>query len=597
MRKGCEDFGILQPLALSGLSGEIKSIMKFSLSSMRTTLLFFLSSFTLDAQIQNAVTIDSASSRKIDSLFQDWNKKDTPGGVVAIIANHRVIYKKAFGMADLRKRVPNSVESAFDLASIAKQFTGMCIALLEEQGKLSVEDDIHKYYPEFQFGKPIPIKHLLDHTSGIREAYVLATLSGKVNLKGALPKKYNTKKFLFEVLKHERDLNFNPGDEMAYTNVNYIILGDIVEKVSGMSLRKFADSAIFKPLGMLHTVFRDHPEINEPTEATGYLFNGKKFKKRKPQAGVVGDGNLLSTLDDLVRWDQNFYENKLGNRDPELIKRITTTSLLKNGDTTYYGYGLFILKERGLLKVGHGGDNGMHTSIITRFPNEQFTVICLANSSRYYSTESKANYIGELILRDRFTKPTKPDNIDSSTHVSEADMKKKIGLYTNIDEKGLGHLRKVMYKDGSLYIAGYYYGDGMKLSAIKPDYFVFKNNFGTLHVQFKDTVGTIKLVEQWRDGPPVTLVPEKKDLKIHYDDFKGSYHNSSTGATLKVKSKKGKIVARKGIIRIPLIPFDRDIFYATQNDALLIFRRGADGEVSEMKINARDFRNFKLIKR
>jgi CubicO group peptidase (beta-lactamase class C family) len=562
-----------------------------------TALVVLFVKFSLAQTAKSPVTVDNIPLQKIDSLFQNWNKKDEPGGVVAIISNHEVIYKKAFGMADIGRKIPNSIESAFDLASMAKQFTGMCIALLEEQGKLSVEDDILKYYPEFQFGKTIRIKNLLDHSSGIREAYVLAVLSGKVNLKGEVPKRYNTKKYLFEVLKRERDLNFTPGDEMVYTNVNYILLGDIVERISGMSLRKFADSAIFKPLKMTHTVFRDKPKMKGPTEAAGYLFTGKKFKKRTPDGGLVGDHNLISTLDDLILWDKNFYDNKLGKRDPKLIKRICSTSLLNNGDTTHYGYGLFVNRDRSLLKIGHGGDNGMHTTIHSRFPNEKFSVICLSNSSRFYDIENKARAIADVLLSDRFKKVSRIEAPEKFIAVSKEDLKRKEGLYVRIDKNGLGMLRKIMYRDSALYTTPYYYGKGEKISPVSNDHFIYRNDFGMLNIHFTDTLGTVMVTSQWRDRPAVDFFPVKKDMKIRYSDFKGSYFNSSTGAKIKVRSKKDKIVARKGIIRIPLIPFDENIFYATQNDALLLFERGTDGRVTGMKINASDFRNFKFTKK
>ncbi len=155
-------------------------------------------------------------AEKIDSIFSDWRYLDRPGGVIAVLKDGEVLYKKAFGASDIQRRSPNSIGTPFELASIAKQFTATCIALLEEQGKLSKEDDIKIYYPQFQFSEKITIKNLLDHTSGIREAYVLTILSGKVNLKGQVPKRYQTKEHLLKVLSKEKDLNFKTGDELDF---------------------------------------------------------------------------------------------------------------------------------------------------------------------------------------------------------------------------------------------------------------------------------------------------------------------------------------------------------------------------------------------
>jgi CubicO group peptidase (beta-lactamase class C family) len=549
-------------------------------------------SLLLDFPLPCLSQVDNHRLLKVDSLFNNWNTKEAPGGVAAVILNSQVIYKKAFGMADIGKKIPNSTETAFELASVAKQFTGMCIALLEEQGKLSAEDDIRKFYPNFQFGEIVRIRNLLDHSSGIREAYVLATLSGKINLRGDLPVKYQTKPFLLGVLERERDLNFHAGDEMVYTNVNYVLLGDIVERVSGQTLRQFADSAIFKPLGMKHTFVRDQQKKMAPREAPGYLYNGKKFKKRYPVSGIVGDHNVVTTIDDMTLWMNNFFNNKLGKKDPGLITKISTSSVLNNGDTTHYGYGLYVNKDRGIIRVGHGGDDGRHTCMTTRFPDHKLSVIVLSNSSRYGDTENKAIRIADIFLKGRVQKTAPEKSPENFITIPEAELKKREDLYARIDEHGLGQLSTITVKDGSMHVGG------IKLSAVSRDHFVFQNKSGnTLQIHFKDSAGTTVLTSRWDVRPLRRFVAVKKDMKINYADFRGAYHNPSTGATIKVKSKGHKIVARKGIIRIPLVAIDYDTFYATHHDALLIFSRDDKSKVKDMKINARDFRNFRLMKK
>ncbi len=499
-------------------------------------------------------------------------------------------------MADIGKRKPNAIETQFELASMAKQFTGMCIALLEEQDKISVSDDITKYFPEFNFGEPVRIKNLLDHSSGIREGYVLALLAGKVNLKGEIPRKKNTEKFLLEMLSRERDLNFHPGDEMVYTNVNYILLAEIVERVSGQTFSAFADSAIFRPLGMTQTFVRDKPVMYGENESRSYLAKKNRFKKTSKLGGIVGDHNLVTTLDDMIRWTNNFNNNKLGKRDPGLIRKISASSFLNSGDSTRYGYGLNVWRDRGVLKVGHGGDDGGHTCIVTRYPEHDLAVICLANSSRYNDTETKGGKVGEIMLEKFFRKP-KLENNDPFIKLPFAELQQKVGHYWRIHEKGLGQFRKVHLKDSSLYIAGYLKNDGLKISPVSHTYFKFTHpQWGTSHVHFRDSSGVILLQHGWRDQPLEEFKPISKSLKINYRDFKGAYWNKSTGATIKVKSKKGKIVARKGIIRIPLIPFNNDLFFGYEHDALFIFSRNEKGEVDRLKINARDFRNFKMQK-
>ena len=276
---------------------------------------------------------------KIDSLVSTWDNPKTPGGAISIYQESQRFYEKYFGLEDMSKKIKISKNTPFHLASITKQFTGMCIALLEEQGKINLNDEICTFFPDFKLCKGIQIKHLLNHSSGIREASVIAILSGYVNLKGELPKKRNNNSFLMKVLKKERDVNFVQGTESAYTNTNYRLLAEIVEKVSGIQFKDFADSAIFKPLKMSHTRVLD---FDKPSKIKGYHLNGKRFVKRELKSGTYGDDNIITTLHDMVLWNLNFYKNKLGNQNQSLIHDSTTNLELDYGKASNRGYGWFL---------------------------------------------------------------------------------------------------------------------------------------------------------------------------------------------------------------------------------------------------------------
>jgi len=572
--------------------------MKLWIVLPKVLLLFIFIGWQSFAQITQE-DISDIYRIKLDSLFRNWNREDAPGGVVAIISKGEVMYKKGFGRADVNRKIKNAPETQFYIASVAKQFTALCIAILEEEGNLSVDDDLLKYYPEFKFQEKITIKNLLDHTAGIREAYVLAILSGKVNLKGEVPEKYQTKEYLLKVLAREEDLNFVPGEEMVYTNVNYILLGDIVEKVSGMSLRQFADSAIFRPLGMKNTFFDDDPASMTPNAAMGYVYKSEnKFKKGKPKGGVVGDHNLVSTVEDLILWDQNFYHNRLGKKDTQLIETVTTSSTLNNGEPTHYGYGLWLENYRELKTVFHGGDNGLHTSCILRFPEQEFSVICLANSSRYSDTQQKTYQVADIFLESYLSKPVNSPEQFKFIEVNPDDLRNKTGLYTHLDAQGIGNLRKVSLKDNDLYISDSYYHDGLKLSPVDPLHFVAKNPGGEyIHIYFSTNVaGEITLKEKFRDNEVTLTQLQDTGALPNYGEYAGTYFNSSVKATIKVKAQKDRLVARKGIIKIPLIVFEKDVFYAPQNMAVFNFMRDQQGTIRQIIVNAPDFRNFKFEK-
>jgi len=370
-----------------------------------------------------------------DSIFSDWTQT-TPGGVVGVVHHGKPVYVKAFGLADIAKKIPNDTSLIFDLASITKQFTGMCIALLEEQGKLSVEDDLKKYYPTSQIPPGIKIKNLLDHTSGLRDAAVLAILSGKMNLSGEVKRKYETTEYYMECFMRENDLNFTPGSELSYTNFNYILLGEIVKKVSGRSLPEFADSAIFRPLGMTKTIFRVQPSQKIPGETKGYLQKGKKYKQRDGRGGIVGDHNLLSTVNDMLKWEMNFLNNQLGQKKPGLIEKVTTGSKLNDGSPTNYGYGVWNMPWKGITHIQHGGDDGRETSFSIVFPDQQLIIVVLSNSSNYDATREKAYRIAKVLLKDDLKEPEKPTRQLDTIRLGEDQLKLREGTYTLVNKKG-----------------------------------------------------------------------------------------------------------------------------------------------------------------
>ena len=536
-------------------------------------------------------SIQGQDLEAVDTIFHNW--KGGPGGVACIVQDGKVIYRKAFGLANIKKAIPNSPELRYELASNAKQFTGMCIALLEEQHKLSLDDELKKYYPQLRIPHAIKIRNLLDHTSGLRDASVLAILSGKMNLKGEVRKKFNTKKYYLECLMRETDLNYDVGSELAYNNFNYVLLGDVVEKVSGQSLQAFSDSAIFKPLQMANTRWRDEVGLKIDREANGYLYTGRKFKKRKALGGIVGDHNLVTTIDDLARYEINFHNNRLGKGDASLIQKITTSSKLNNGKVTQYGFGLWTNTYYDVEHVAHGGDDGRHTSGIVRFPEHKLSIIILANSSRFRDTEMKAYAIADILLKDHLKKQNKVKENFNFIQLEQSQLSAKAGLYTMIDERGLGRLAKITYDNGELYASRNYYWKGLKLMALSPTDFVAYNPDGELvRVGFENENGIEYVTEIFREQPKVKYARHSEVGTTALEDYKGKYENASTGASIKVKIRGDKLSARKGILKIPLIAFDEDIFYAPANDALFIFQRDDNGRISSFKANAPDFRNF-----
>lgn len=544
-------------------------------------------------QSHGQVTLTSTQERALDSLFSDWESKHKPGGVVAVVSENQIIYNKQFGLQDVKRKIPFTNETPINLASVAKQFTGMCIALLEEQGKISLDEDIRKYYPGLQYSSPIKIKNLLDHSSGIRELTSIAIFSGKVNLKGELPYKYLNKEHLVEILYKEKDLNFLPGSESSYTNTNYVLLADIVEKVSGMPFESFADSAIFKPLKMHHSYFGD---FSCNSEIGGYAYNGKKFRATHASGGLMGEDNLVSTLNDLLIWDQNFYENKLGNNDGELIEKISTSSILIDGDKANYNYGLNISKYKGYEIISHDGENNLHTSSIVRIPEERVTIVCLANSYGYVFPWTKALEVIDIVLPVSKL-PQKEYTPLETVELSQEEIASKSGVFYRITDEGLGQLRKVGNKNGKLSVSPSLDYEGLAFEAKNKNEFIAFNGSGhPVNVNFEaKESGEMYLIEKYW--------VYKQDLKFKkithqpssIRDYAGTFKDSQHGVFFKIKVKKNRLMLKKGLLMMKLISFEKDLFGEQDGELTLQFNRDASGSVQGLELDAENIRNFKML--
>jgi CubicO group peptidase (beta-lactamase class C family) len=543
-------------------------------------------------------------SQKIDSIFSIWQKNNSPGGAVAVVKNGQPIFKKGYGFANLAQKTPNNSQTQFNLASIAKQFTAMCIVLLEEQGKLSLEDNIQKYFPAFQFKEKITIHHLLTHTSGLREAYVLATLSGKINLKGEVRRKYNTVENMVALIARQKDLNFLPGDEHAYTNVNFILLGEIVRQVSGMSLRDFAEKHIFQPLQMKNTYFNDKTTTITPQRAIGYqLKRNKSFKAtRLDDRGIVGDHNVISNVDDLILWQANFYDNQLGKKSPALIEKMQTRFVLNSGDTIAYGLGLNVSQYKNHLSVGHGGDDYRFTSSIVRFPKENLSIICLSNQNNYETTESGVFAIADLFLNTSAKVNSNKKNYQF-VDFDKNYFADKAGNYIGIEKKNAFWFHQIHFLENKIYWSFGYNNLKHKKEVLALDnqHFAVKIDEPNSYLELwfsKNEKGENQLHEKFRKDTLDFIQSKlanlaKKDLK----KFAGIYQNEEIKRRMKVKIRKNNLVlVFRSIIKIKTIPINENTFYAFNNQAFIRFRKDKKGQIKDFVIDANDFRNFKFIK-
>jgi CubicO group peptidase (beta-lactamase class C family) len=309
----------------------------------------------------------------IDSLLDKLVTPETPGCALAIIDRGEVVHSRGYGLADVERRVPITPTTQFHLASASKQFTAFCIALLAVEGKLALDDDVRAHVPELsRYEQAITIRDLIHHTSGLRECMALWAITGRDIMR------MEPGQDVLQILARQRGLNFAPGDEYEYNNSNYFLLALIVERISGQALNVFMAERIFAPLGMHTSAFHDDPPVNAGGRAYGYVSTAHGYARASDGIGARGAGGVFSTIEDLARWDQNFYQPIVG--DTAMLAQLLTPGRIASGRPIHYACGLFVQNYADFTVVSHAGIFAGFTTQLLRFPELQFSVICLANN-------------------------------------------------------------------------------------------------------------------------------------------------------------------------------------------------------------------------
>jgi CubicO group peptidase (beta-lactamase class C family) len=315
--------------------------------------------------------------KTIESLFSRY-RPDAPGCELAISRNGQLIYSKAWGLADLEHHVALATTSPTEAGSVSKQFTAAAILLLQQQGKLSLDDDVRKYIPELpDYGKTIRLRYLMHHTSGIRDWGSIAAIAGWPRT----TKTYSNADAL-DIICRQQALNNTPNDTFIYSNSNYNLFAIIVQRVSGMSLADFTKKYIFTPAGMTHTSWRDDHKRIVPDRAIAYaLTKDSSYETNMPNEDVYGNGGLLTTAEDLLKWNA-FYQNKnLGG--PDFLKKQLATESLNNGGFNNYGAGLFVSKQHGQPFISHTGATASYRAFLGTFPSSNLSIAWLSNTSAF----------------------------------------------------------------------------------------------------------------------------------------------------------------------------------------------------------------------
>jgi CubicO group peptidase (beta-lactamase class C family) len=497
---------------------------------------------------------------RITHTFSKWTTA-TPGCAIGVLADGKTTFR-AFGLADLEHAVPITPGTIFEAGSVSKQFTAAAVLLLAKDGKLSLDDPARKYIPELpDYGTPLTIRQMLTHTSGLRDWGGVASIAGSP--RGS---RVHTHADVLDIVGRQRALNFSPGTKWSYSNTGYNLAAIIVSRVSGMPFEEFIRKRIFEPLGMMDSSWDvDHTRV-VPRRAVAYSEQADGFHTFMPFEDVHGNRGLLTTVGDLLKWNENFVSPRVG--DLAFVRELEQPGRLNDGRAHGYALGLVVGQRNGVREISHNGATAGYRAELTRYPDQHVSVAVLCNVGTATPTDySRA--VSALYL------PLEPDPSPPQAHILTADqLADVIGLYrhsvtgvplTLSRDQGrvrleFGGFRTTMIAlSGSrfLVIAGFTLeADGGDVRLISP--------FGS--------------VERFVRASPVR--PAVEELR----QYAGTYASDEAQATIAVIVEDGSLVLKRrpgSVVR--LTPLYADAFSTPALDTF-IFRRDPSGKIEAMSV-------------
>lgn len=504
---------------------------------------------------------------KIDSIFNQAYPANSPGANVLIAKNTTILYRKAFGMANLELNVPMKPENVLQLASITKQFTSVAILILMEQGKLSVKDPLSKYIADFPRGNEITLHHLLNHTSGIKSYTSLPELRTKTRLDMTPEEMISSFKNL--------PLEFNPNEKYEYSNSGYFLLGHIIEKLSGMSYEDFIQKNIFNKLGMKHSHYANSYKIIS-NRANGYQLYEGNYENPEYMSSTIpyAAGSLMSTVDDMFLWNKAIQNNTLISEESKQMA--FTNQKLTNGKHTHYGYGWAINELAGMATLEHpGGINGFSTSGIY-IPDKQIYAIVLTNlddgkGPEYHNLKAVSTLLGKPI----------PDT--ESIQLSERQFKKWIGAY-QFEEV----TRFITFDNGMLY-SRREGGRPIKLIPLTENKFRFEDSFATYKFSIKDGKKQVLYADRIKksigtetDKRPVS---ERESITLTQEiliSYAGVYELQPS-FQIEIERQNDSIFAKAtGQVPVQLFAETTNRFFIKEIDAQVVFNLDTNGTVKSL---------------
>ena len=531
------------------------------------------------------VSVGQANTRtlaKVKGLFVQWDRPDSPGAAVVIVKDGAVVHLRGYGCANLEDRTPITPQTAFDVASVAKQFTGLSIAMLVERGRISLEDDIRTFLPDVpNFGKQITIGQLLHHCSGLRD------WTETLNLAGVDAASPIALEMILEMVRHQRELDFAPGEEQQYSNTGYNLLAAAVAKVTREPFRSWTELNIFRPLGMKHTQLNDNPAELIPHRAESYTPAGPgKFERVTSQLAAQGSSSLFTTAEDMAKWLLNFETGRVGGRTA--IELTLQPWALNSGAKVNYGFGVALSEYHGARMITHGGSWAGYRSIVMRIPEKRFAVAILSNVGNM-PTEKLAREIADLYLNYPAA-PRSPQSVpkpDPAFRANPFDWEVFLGTY----RLGPGWFLAITREGNEIMIQA----GGSPKSRMEPlsertfldaaqgakVEFICDSSNSVTHLLYRD-------LRVPRLHPPASNPDLLKAYAGDYwsDELRVAYRLEVLNGQLGTRHRSGKW--------IHLLPTDPDRFDTNEGGWSIAFTRNAAAEVTDLKVSGGRIRNVRF---
>lgn len=543
----------------------------------KLVVLLLLCTFALSATAQ---TLDK--SQAIAGADRAWEKTvkayvaPGPGCAVGVSVNGESVWEKAFGLAEMEYNIPNTPQTIFESGSVAKQFTAAAVVLLAQEGKLKLDDDIRKYLPEMpEYEKPITIRNILTHTAGLRDWGSVMELTG-----AGRGNRVITQDIAYDVIINQKNLDFTPGSEYSYSNSGYQLAAIIVERVSKQKFADFVTERLFKPLGMTRSSIRDDYQRIVPGRAQAYGKEDEKgpWKLNMPIMNVYGNGGMLTTVGDWLKWNAMLDSKSLG---APLVDALETQAVLTDGRKITYALGLEVSTYKGVKEVSHSGGTAGYQTFLARYPDRKLSIAGLCNGYPPAAVDLVHNIADEVL--GPFPEGPKPPEAVQKT---EDELKRYVGIWRN---ERTHRDNRTTFDKGELKINGgplkpMADGSFLLASGAKATFKLDKDGKPTqLDVTNPSGVTRLFAETEW--------TPVASDLSALAGDWYSD--EARAGVTIVVEGDK-VFVTQRPTLKLPLRPAFKDHFNG--QGYMVWFTRDASGKIDKMHVGGSRMRDMPFVK-